>query len=159
MRKIKCLISALLSLCLIFSTTGCRNGGEIKDHVISGFNDLLQNFSQYALTKERDLKGDKTKGDDTYTGSYTAQYNDFNGKEYLFGGTGLERKSGNELIVTYELTVDSGSAKLYWFDKDDEYIIAESDANDRYPITLSTGDNYLVFEGKGFTGSLQVTVK
>ena len=44
-------------------------------------------------------------------------YEDFNDKEYIFGGTALERDKGSELTVTYELTVDSGTAKLYWLDK------------------------------------------
>ena len=35
----------------------------------------------------------------TYTGSYTADYEDFNDKEYIFGGTALERDKGSELTV------------------------------------------------------------
>ena len=116
MKKIKILTAALLSLCLVFTITGC-SGDNLKDSVINGFNDMLQHFSKYALTDEKDLQGDKTKGEDTYTGSYTADYEDFNDKEYIFGGTALERDKGSELTVTYELTVDSGTARLYWLDK------------------------------------------
>lgn len=57
----------LLSLCLAFAVTGC-SGDNLKDSVINGFNDMLQHFSKYALTDEKDLQGDKTKGEDTYTG-------------------------------------------------------------------------------------------
>lgn len=64
------------------------------------------------LRTKKDLQGDKTKGEDTYTGSYTADYEDFNDKEYIFGGTALERDKGSELTVTYELTVDSGTASF-----------------------------------------------
>ena len=71
MKKIKILIAVLLSLCLAFAVTGC-SGDNLKDSVINGFNDMLQHFSKYALTDEKDLQGDKTKGEDTYTGSYTA---------------------------------------------------------------------------------------
>ena len=73
MKKIKILIAVLLSLCLAFAVTGC-SGDNLKDSVINGFNDMLQHFSKYALTDEKDLQGDKTKGEDTYTGSYTADY-------------------------------------------------------------------------------------
>lgn len=75
MKKIKILTAALLSLCLVFTITGC-SGDNLKDSVINGFNDMLQHFSKYALTDEKDLQGDKTKGEDTYTGSYTADYED-----------------------------------------------------------------------------------
>lgn len=59
MKKIKILIAVLLSLCLAFAVTGC-SGDNLKDSVINGFNDMLQHFSKYALTDEKDLQGDKT---------------------------------------------------------------------------------------------------
>ena len=93
MKTTKLLIAILLSLCLVLGMTGCSDD-HIKDDVLNGFNDLLHHFSQYALTEERDLQGDKTKGDDTYTGSYSAEYEDFSDVEYIFGGTGLDRDKG-----------------------------------------------------------------
>lgn len=158
MKKIKILTAVLLSLCLAFAVTGC-SGDNLKDSVINGFNDTLQHFSKYALTDEKDLQGDKTKGEDTYTGSYTADYEDFNDKEYIFGGTALERDKGSELTVTYELTVDSGTAKLYWLDKGEEKMIADTSKNGTYSVTLDEGDNYLTLEGNDFCGSLQVVVE
>ena len=149
---------SLLSLCLILTITGC-SGDNVKDNVINGFNDMLQHFSKYALTDENDLQGDKTKGDDTYTGSYVADYEDFNGEEYIFGGTALERDKGSDLTVTYELTVDSGTVKLYWRDKEEEKIIADASDTGTYSVTLEEGDNYLTLEGDDFCGSLRVTVE
>ena len=149
---------SLLSLCLVFTITGC-SGDNVKDNVINGFNDMLQHFSKYALTDENDLQGDKTKGDDTYTGSYVADYEDFNGEEYIFGGTALERDKGSDLTVTYELTVDSGTVKLYWRDKEEEKIIADASDTGTYSVTLEEGDNYLTLEGDDFCGSLRVTVE
>ena len=105
------------------------------------------------------MQGDKTKGEDTYTGSYVAEYEDFNGKEYIFGGTAIERENGNNLTVTYELTVDSGTVKFYWRDKDKEKIIADTSDTGTYSVTLNTGDNYLALEGDDFCGSLQVSVQ
>ena len=152
------LIASLLSLCLVFTITGC-SGNNVKDNVINGFNDMLQHFSKYAITDEKDLQGDKTKGEDTYTGSYVADYEDFNGEEYIFGGTALERDKGSDLTVTYELTVDSGTAKLYWRDKEEEKIIADASDTGTYSVTLEEGDNYLTLEGDDFCGSLRVTVE
>lgn len=158
MKKIKILTAVLLSLCLAFAVTGC-SGDNLKDSVINGFNDMLQHFSKYALTDEKNLQGDKTKGEDTYTGSYTADYEDFNDKEYIFGGTALERDKGSELTVTYELTVDSGTARLYWLDKGEEKMIVDTSKNGTYSVTLDEGDNYLTLEGNDFCGSLQVVVE
>lgn len=149
---------SLLSLCLILTITGC-SGDNVKDNVINGFNDMLQHFSKYALTDENDLQGDKTKGDDTYTGSYVADYEDFNGEEYIFGGTALERDKGSDLTVTYQLTVDSGTVRFYWRDKEEEKIIADASDTGTYSVTLEEGDNYLTLEGDDFCGSLQVVVE
>ena len=149
---------SLMSLCLIFNITGC-SGDNVKDNVINGFNDMLQHFSKYALTDEKDLQGDKTKGEDTYTGSYVADYEDFNGEEYIFGGTSLERDKGSDLTVTYELTVDSGTVRFYWRDKEEEQIIADASDTGTYSVTLEEGDNYLTLEGDDFCGSLRVTVE
>lgn len=41
----------------------------------------MQSYSKHALTKEKDLQGEKGKGDDAYAGIYTAAYDGFNGKE------------------------------------------------------------------------------
>ena len=149
---------SLLSLCLILTITGC-SGDNVKDNVINGFNDMLQHFSKYALTDENGLQGDKTKGDDTYTGSYVADYEDFNGEEYIFGGTALERDKGSDLTVTYQLTVDSGTVRFYWRDKEEEKIIADASDTGTYSVTLEEGDNYLTLEGDDFCGSLRVTVE
>ncbi len=160
MKKAKTIATALLAVCLVFSMAGCStDDSNIKDNLIDGFNGLLQHFSKYALTDEKDLQGDKTKGEDTYTGSYHAEYDDFSGTEYIFGGTGLERENGNDLTITYELTVDSGTVKFYWRDKDEEKIIADTSDTGTYSVTLDEGDNYLTLEGDNFCGSLQVTVE
>ncbi len=158
MKKIEILTVALLSLCLTFTIAGC-SVDNAKDNIIDGFNDMLQHFSKYALTDEKDLQGEKNEGEDTYTGSYAADYEDFSDREYIFGGTALERDKGSELTVTYELTVDSGTVRLYWRDKSEEKIIADTNKSGTYSITLDEGDNYLTLEGNDFCGTLKVTVE
>ena len=119
----------------------------------------MQSFSKHALTKEKDLQGEKDKGDDTYTGTYTATYDGFNGKEFIFGGTARERENGNQLKVTYTLTVEEGTAELYWVAGNDEYTIANDSAEDTKEYTISSGDNYIVLKGNDFSGSLKLEVK
>lgn len=154
MKRGKSLLAAVLVLCMAFALAGCS-----KDTILEGYNDLLHHASQYALTSEKTLTGEKTKGVDSYTGSYTAEYDDFSGTEYLFGGTGLEREHGNELTVTYHLTVESGSAELFWRAKDARDPLAETTGSGSYSVTLTSGDHYLVFEGEDFQGTLHVTVE
>ena len=162
MKRAKVIISLILVLCLTFCVAGCRSNhdeGSLKDNLIDGWDNWLQSFSKHALTKEKNLQGEKDKGDDAYTGTYTATYDEFNGKEFIFGGTALERANGNQLTVTYTLTIDEGTAELYWIVGSDEYTIANDNSEDTKEYTISSGDNYIVLKGEDFSGTLTLTVE
>ena len=162
MKRTKVFISLLLVLCLTVSFAGCSSNHDkvsLKDNLIDGWDNWIQSFSKHALTKEKDLQGEKTKGVDAYTGTYTATYDGFNGKEFIFGGTALERENGNHLQVTYKLTIEEGSAKLNWIAGSDEYSVANANSEDTKEYTISSGDNYIVLKGENFSGSLELTVK
>ena len=146
MKKARKLVIVVLAfLCVVLSLAGCGN--------------LLQFTSKHALTKESDLQGEKTKGDDAYVGNYTAEYENFNGEEYIFGGTGLERDAGNELTVTYTLKITSGSASIIWDHSGSQYTLTNAEGEDTKEITLGSGDNYIVLKGEDFSGSLELKVK
>lgn len=145
-----------------FCVAGCSSNHDernLKDNVIDGFNSWLQSFSKYALTKDKNLQGDKEKGVDEYTGTYTATYDGFNGKEFIFGGTALERENGNQLKVTYTLTIEKGTAELSWIAGSDEYTIANDSTEDTKEYTISSGDNYIVLKGDDFSGKLKIAVE
>lgn len=96
MKKMKLALSLMLVLCLTFCLVGCSSNHDkrsLKDNLIDGFNSWMQSFSKHALTREKDLQGKKEKGSDAYTGTYGAAYDGFNGKEFIFGGTALEREN------------------------------------------------------------------
>ena len=160
MRKI--FISLILVLCLTFCVAGCssnHNNGNLTDKLIDGWDSWMQSYSKHALTKAKDLQGEKTEGDDAYTGTYTATYDGFNGKEFIFGGTALERENGNQLKVTYTLSIDEGKDELYWIAGNDEYTIANDNSEDTKEYTISSGDNYIVLKGEDFSGTLTLTVE
>lgn len=49
--------------------------------------------------------------------------------------------------MTYDFEISSGSAKLYWNEKEKEHIIAEASGNGIYSITLGKRDNYIAIHG------------
>lgn len=147
-----------LLMCIVLGLSAC--GGEnLKNKLLDGYNNFLQFSSRHALTKESKLQGKKTNGKDAYVGSYTAKYEDFDGKEYIFGATGLEREAGSSLTAAYTLKITSGSASIAWIHSGSEYIIINSEGEDTFQITIGSGDNYIVLEGEDFTGSLELEVK
>ena len=81
-------------------------------------------------------------------------------REFIFGGTALERDNGSNLEATYSLTITSGKATLYWLSSGEEHIISERKAQTiLIKFTLSSGDNYIVLRGDDFSGNLELTVK
>ncbi len=162
MKRIKYIVAAVLSLCLLVSFKGCSadsGGKEWKYNIISVFDDWMESFSKYSLTKNSNLHGVKTNGIDEYTGSYEAKYERFNGKEFILGGTCLERNKGSNLKATYTLEITSGKATLYWLGSGEKHTIADSNADTTYEFTLSSGDNYIVLEGDKFSGNLSLKVE
>lgn len=151
-----------LTVIFIFTVllSGCStNDKNLKDNIIDSYNSLIQNFSKHALTKDKTLQGNRETDTDEYTGTYTADYDNFTGKEFIFGGTALERENGNRLKVTYTLNIDKGTAKLYWIEGDEKHIIANNSSENVKEYTLSAGDNYIVLKGTDFKGTLELKVE
>lgn len=158
MKKTKIFATIFLSIILVLGLTGCGKN-NVKDNIIDGYEQCLKQVSKYALTKKGKLQGKKTKGEDSYVGSYTAQYDSFDGEECIFGGTALNREAGNELIVTYTLKVTSGTVSLFWQHSGSEYTIADEESEGSFEITLAAGDDYINLRGEDFSGSLELEVK
>ena len=96
------------------------------------------------LTSEKSLQGERITGIDNYVGTYSAEYNNFSKTEYLFGGTDIERESGNDLSVTCTLQIDNGTAKVFWTSGSKEAVILiETDGTYNETITLPSGGNYI----------------
>ncbi len=73
--------------------------GCSKDEILNHYNNIVQSAGSIELTGKSSLQGEKEKGIDDYTGTYTADYTNFSGTEYLFGGTSIKREAGKELSM------------------------------------------------------------
>jgi len=69
-----------------FMLAGCS-----KDEILNHYNNIVQSAGSIELTGKSSLQGEKEKGIDDYTGTYTADYANFSGTEYLFGGTSIKK--------------------------------------------------------------------
>lgn len=62
MKKIKTILFVLLILSIISCLSACSSNhdkGNLKDNLINGCDRWIQSFSKHALTKEKDLQGEK----------------------------------------------------------------------------------------------------
>lgn len=175
---IRKLVSAALSILLLTGLTGCvtdlgagiikefednQDGirqelGELWDAFLEEANEWSESAATFSITDDPDLVGNREKGIDDYVGTYEADYSEFNGKEYIFGGTSLKRQDGSDLCAVYSLTIQSGEARLYHMDGCDEIILADITQEGTYEFTIHAGKNFIVLDGTQFTGSLMLTV-
>ena len=103
----------VLSLCLILCGVSILSGCT-KDEVLNQYNNIVQSAGSIALTGNSFLQGTKEKGIDDYTGSYTADYENFSDTEYLFGGTSIKREAGKELSIDCGAGGYEGYCKKYF---------------------------------------------
>ena len=149
----------VLSLCLILLGASVLSGCT-KDEFLDQYNNIVQSAGSIALTGNSSLQGTKEKGIDDYTGSYTANYEDFSGTEYLFGGTSIKREAGKDLSIDCALEVTEGTAKVFWISGADEAVtLFETTGTYSDTITLPEGGNYIGIECENFTGNIELNIE
>ena len=134
--------------------------GCTKDEVLYQYNNIVQSAGSIALTGNSSLQGTKEKGIDDYTGSYTANYEDFSDTEYWFGGTSIKREASNELSIDCTLEVTEGTAKVFWISGSDKAVtLIETTGTYSDTITLPDGGNYIGIECEDFTGNTEMNIE
>ena len=142
-------------LTLSLSLVGCS-----KDEILDQYNNVVQSAGNADLTSDFSLKGNRTYGDDCYTGTYTADYKDFSKTEYLFGGTSIKRENGKDISVSCDLEITEGTAQVFWVSgSDDPVILLEATDSYSETITLPEGGNYIGITGNNFTGHLEMNIE
>ncbi len=95
---------------------------------------------------------------DDYTGTYTADYENFSDTAYLFGGTSIKREAGKELSIDCTLEVTEGTAKVFWISGSDEAVtLIEASILDN--VTRESVESTLVKNGNRLVrNSIDVSV-
>lgn len=132
---------------------------ELWNAFLEESNEWSESFATHSVTGDHDLAGKRETEIDSYVGMYEADYSEFDGTEYIFGGTSLKRQAGRDLCAAYSLTVQSGQARLYRMDGSDEILLADISKEGTYKFTIHAGKNFIVLDGTQFTGSLTLTVE
>ncbi len=158
MKTLKNIVILVLITSSLFGLGGCGANFD-KDSALEFYDNAISYFGEKPLTADNVLIGKRAFGAENYVGTYSADYDSFNKTEYLFGGTSLERESGNKVTIACDMTVAKGSAKLFIVcgDSDPQVLL---DANGEYSQTFDIPQSswYMGFEGSDFTGTLELSI-
>lgn len=155
MKRILAVVLVVLLCAATLGMTGCS-----KDGVLGLLNQVMQNLGDNCLSKSYDLEGKRTFYEDSYTGTYEADYHGFTGRETLFGNTGIFRNAGDEIEVKCSMAAESGSARLYYKSGDEgTVVLVDTEGAFDKTIDLPPGSNYIGVVCDHFTGSLELEIK
>ena len=133
---------------------------SVKDAILDAYSSLVDTVGSWALTLEGSLQGERVPGEDDYTGTYAADYDDFSGTELLFGGTTLDREAGNMVELTCSLDIEEGEAAIFLCSGSEEPVLLLSESGD-YSGTIEVGGGsvYLGVWAVGVTGSVSIQIE
>lgn len=133
---------------------------SVKDALVGAYGSLVDAAGTWALTPDRSLQGERVRGEDDYTGTYEAGYEDFSGTELLFGGTTLDREAGDTVELTCSLDIEEGAAAVFLCSGSEESVILLSESGD-YDSTLTVGggSTYIGVWGEGASGSVSIQIE
>ena len=133
---------------------------SVKDAILNAYGSLVDTTGSWALTPEGSLKGERIPGEDDYTGTYAADYEDFSGTELLFGGTTLNREAGNTVELTCSLDIEEGEAAIFLCSGSEEPVLLLSESGDYSgTIEVGGGSTYIGVWGEGLTGSVSIQIE
>ena len=133
---------------------------SVKDALVDAYGSLVDTAGSWALMPDRSLQGERVPGEDDYTGTYAADYDDFSGTELLFGGTTLDREAGNMVELTCSLDIEEGEAAIFLCSGSEEPVLLLSESGD-YSDTIEVGGGsvYLGVWAEGVTGSVSIQIE
>ena len=132
---------------------------SVKDTLVDAYGSLVDAAGALALTPDRSLQGERVRGEDDYTGTYEADYEGFSGTELLFGGTTLDRATGNTVELSCSLNIEEGEIAVLLCSGSEDPVILLSESGD-YASTIKVGggSTYIGVWGEGVTGGVFIQI-
>ena len=151
----KKLFVCVLTVFLVFSLCAC---GNWKDNAVDGWDNLANSLSKSQITKDDDLIGERTLSDDDYyTGSYTAECENTDGRDVVFGGASVYEK---KLKVTAKVETTSGKATFrIRLGSEVEEHTTDEEGNLELDLELESGNIYVMIDYSEFTGNVEMACK
>ena len=143
-------------LCIVMPLTFAGCSGNWTDNAVAGWDNLTNALSRSRITKDDDLIGKRTlTGDDYYTGSYTADCENADGRDVVFGGASVYEK---KLKVTAKVEETSGTATFrICIGTEVEEHTADKNGNLEMDLELESGNIYVMIDYSEFSGNVEMS--
>lgn len=142
-------------LCLLLPLTACRFRYMAPDEAVSFVENLAGIVGSFQITSDRDLIGERSCGEDAYTGRYWAECGGNTGKDVVFGGASLETK---RLYVSGYVNAYSGRAVVRIRTNGDVMELEpDEDGYFETELKLESGGNYIMVRYEDFSGTVELT--
>lgn len=149
--------AGVLLLALVLAA-GALLPGCSKEDMLNVYGSAVSAVGNVGLDLGLFLQGERRFGEDRYTGSYSAEYEDFTGTEHLFGGTMLEKRTQEHVQVTVTIRGE-GSVRFVWnCGASEPVVLADGEGTSVETAYLAPGSNYFNLELERFTGSVEIDI-
>lgn len=144
-------------MCLLLPLTACRLRYINPDDVTGLLENLSGIIGSFQITSDCELIGERSCGEDAYTGRYWAECEGNTGKDVVFGGASLESR---KLCVFGCVDTWSGRAVIrIRMNGDVTELEPDEDGYFETELKLDSGGNYIIVRYENFTGTVQLTSK
>ncbi len=151
MRWLAAVMAVACVALILLGITGCCMG---KNAMLSAYEHVIQFAGQFRLTPAIRLQGVRSFGESRILGAYRAEYEAFDGTEYLFGDTSIHARN---VTIAADIAAQDGECTLFLLSgSEPAQVLCEGGGDFSDTLELPAGGCYIGFTGERFTGKLEI---
>lgn len=140
---------------ILFGSLAASNSSEKEpEGVLNRLDGIVGQIGNSQITSDESLQGVRNNTEDSYTGEYSAKCDGQTGRDVIFGGGSIQKRS---LYIHGHICQKSGKATIRIRTNT---IITElkTDENGNFETMLNmmSGGNYIMIDYKNFNGSVKL---
>ena len=140
---------------LLFSSCGFIRGSGFD--VYNTMDQIAGKLGNSQITPKSRLAGERLLAEDDYTGIFTADCDNENGRDVIFGGASIKER---QIHIYGKIQCDIGGITLRVRETADVFVVEpQKDGTfDKY-LDFSTGGNYIMADYENFSGKIELVAE
>lgn len=151
MKKVLAFLAAII---LISSLTACNLSDEDPENVLNRLDGIVGLIGNSQITSDESLVGVRNNTEDSYTGEYISKCNGQTGRDVIFGGGTIQKRS---LRIRRRICQKSGKATIrIRMNTVVTELKTDEKGNFETILDMTSGGNYIMIDYKNFSGSVEL---